>query len=325
MNFKQPISIQDLSNKFGLEIISNRYGDGIIGVSEIHKVAKGDITFVDTPKYYEKVLQSQASFIIINKKVEAIEGKCILYSDNPFQSYNSIAKFYFPSLVTKESIALDNKIDPSAIIYPNVFIGANVSIGENSIIYPNVTIYPNTIIGNNVIIHANTTIGSDAFYYNTQKGIYNKMHTIGRVIIKNDVEIGANSSIDAGVSGDTIIGKGTKLDNQIQIAHGVVIGENCLLCAQVAIAGKTKIGNNVILYGKVGISKGLIIGDNAVILASSNVDKNLEGGKRYYGSPALEARQAMKYMATLRMMPEYLSKIKHLLYQEEKYTNNLSQ
>lgn len=321
MNFKNPLSVLELSSKFGLEIISNLYGDMIFGINEIHKVTKGDITFFDTPKYYEKVLNSEASFIIINKKIEGIEGKCLLYSDNPFQSYNEIAKFYFPIQISTQSIAFDLKIGRSSIIYPNVFIGENVTIGENCIIYPNVTIYPNTIIGNNVIIHANTTIGSDAFYYNFQKDIYNKMHTIGRVIIHNDVEIGSNCSIDSGVSGDTIIGQGTKLDNQIQIAHGVVIGKNCLLCAQVAIAGKTKIGNHVILYGKVGVSKGLLIGDHAIILASSNVDKNLEGGKRYYGSPALEARQAMKYMAALRMMPEYLTKIKHLIYQENEQLN----
>ena len=318
MIFEKPISVSDLSNQFGLQILSNNFGEVVFGINEIHKVSKGDLTFVDTPKYYDKVLKSAASFIIINKKIEPVAGKCLLYSENPFQTYNTIAKFYFPTKFSNNVIAVNTIIPDSTKIFPNVFIGENVQIGENCIIYPNVTIYPNVIIGNNVIFHANTTIGSDAFNYNVQKGVYNKMHTIGRVIIKNNVEIGANCSIDAGVSGDTIIGQGTKLDNQFQIAHGVVIGENCLLCAQVAIAGKTIIGNNVILYGKVGISKGLVIGDNAVILASSNVDKNLEGGKRYYGSPALEARQAMKYFATLRMMPEYLTKIRHLLYQEEK-------
>lgn len=317
MKLNEQVDIEEIVKQFKLRIIQNNCNEKVTGINEINKVTLGDITFVDTIKYYDMVLKSNASFIIINQEVECPPHKCLIYSDNPFKTYNDIALAYRPSFSENKLIAADAIIGENTQIYPNVYIGHNVKIGKNCIIFPNVTIYPYTTLGDNVIIQSNSAIGSEAFYYNKQGGKYLKMHTIGNTIIEDNVEIGSNCSVDAGVSGTTIIGKGTKLDNQIHIAHGVVIGENCLLCAQVAIAGKTTIGNNVILYGKVGISKGITIGDNAVILASSNVDKNLEGNMKYFGSPAEEARHAMRYFAALRMLPDYLNKIKHLLREEQ--------
>lgn len=322
MRLTKVIAVEDLIQKYGLELISDDT-DGIIrGINEIHSVRSGDITFVDVAKYYKKAIESEASFILINTKDIKAEGKCLLYTDNPFLVYNQFAKDQAP---TKHSInkmiADDCIIGEGTIIYPNVYIGDNVVIGSNCIIYANTTIYPNTIIGDEVIIQSNSAIGSEAFYYNKQNGKYLKMHTVGKTVIENRVEIGSNCSIDACESDETRIGEGTKLDNNIHIAHGVKIGKNCLLCAQVAIAGKTFIGDHVILYGKVGVSKGLKIGDNAIILASSNVDKDLEGGQRYYGSPAIEARQAMKHYAAARMLPDVLYKLKDILYPDKVYKN----
>lgn len=314
MKFKQTISVLELINQYSLRLIDDKSNGKITGLSEIHKVTSGDLTFVDTSKYYDKVLQSSANFILINQEITCPEGKCLLYTDNPFKVYNQIAIDNFPTKHSAhESISSEANIGKNCIIYPNVFIGKNVTIGDDCILYPNVTIYPNTTLGNGVIIQSNTAIGSEAFYYNKQQGEYLKMQTIGGIYLGDKVEIGSNCSIDSGVSGITTIGAGTKLDNQIHIGHGVVIGKNCLLCAQVAIAGKTTIGDNVSIYGKVGISKGLTIGDNAIILASSNVDKNLEGNQRYFGSPAVEARQAMKYFAAMRMLPNLMEKLKHLI------------
>lgn len=307
------MNLTDLIQKYGLRIIDNKSSEHVIGLNEINKVKEGDMTFVDTPKYFDKVLNSSASFILVNANLDCPVGKCLIYAENPFKVYNQIAKDYFPTLHNKELIDYEATIGENTIVYPGVSIGRNVKIGANCIIYPNTTIYANTTIGDNVIIQSNTAIGSEAFYYNKQDGKYIKMHTIGNTFIENDVEIGSNCTIDAGVSGTTRIGKGTKLDNQIHIAHGVIIGQNCLLCAQVAVAGKTTIGDNVIIYGKVGISKGLTIGDQAIILASSNVDKNLKGNQRYFGSPAIEAREAMKHYAAVRMLPNIIDKIKHLI------------
>jgi UDP-3-O-[3-hydroxymyristoyl] glucosamine N-acyltransferase len=317
MKLETPLEIFDLANDYQLKIIDNQYQGKIYGINEIHKVSIGDITFVDTPKYFDKALNSEASVIIINQKIDCPEGKALLYSSNPFKTYNQIAKDHRPFLFSNQMISESAEIDPSTKIFPNVFIGEHVKIGKNCIIYPNVTIYSHTIIEDHVIIHSNTAIGSDAFYYNKQNDVYEKMHSIGHTHIESHVEIGSNCSIDRGVSGITRIGKGSKLDNQIHIAHGVTIGENCLLCAQVAIAGKSKIGNHVTIYGKVGISKGITIGDFAIILASSNVDKNLEGHRRYFGSPAIEARQAMKYFASLRLLPDYIKKINLMLKESE--------
>lgn len=314
MNFEIPVDVSALAKKYNLELVHGDPNSKITGINEIHKVQSGDITFVDTPKYYDKVFASQADFIIINTKdVEAPKNKTLLYSKNPFLTYNQIAKDYFPTRHSSSMIDDEAIIGQNTIIYPNVCIGKNVRIGDNCILYPNVTIYANTTIGNDVIIHSNTAVGSDAFYYNKQQGEYIKMHTIGNTVIEDKVEIGSNCSIDSGVSGTTRIGKGTKLDNSIHIAHGVEIGSNCLLCAQVAIAGKTIIGNNVTLYGKVAVSKALKIGDNAIILATSNVGKDLEGDQRYFGSPAIEARQAMKHHASLKMLPEILHKLKYFM------------
>ena len=313
MDFKENLNIHDLVERYKLQLISDNWLKGIQGINEINKVKEGDITFVDTPKYYDKVLNSSASIVLINKEMDCPKGKCLIYAENPFKVYNQIALDYFPSIHSNVLISSESIIGEGTIIYPNVFIGPNVEIGDHCIIYPNTTIYPNTKIGNNVIIQSNSAIGSEAFYYNKQDGKYLKMHTIGKTIIEDEVEIGSNCSIDSGVSGTTRIGKGSKLDNQIHIAHGVEIGIQCLICAQVAIAGKTKIGDHVTIYGKVGISKGLVIGDHAIILASSNVDKNLEGNQRYFGSPAIEARQAMKHYAAARMLPNIIDKIKHLI------------
>ena len=179
-------------------------------------------------------------------------------------------------------------------------------------IHPNVTIYPYTEIGDNVIVHANSTIGSDAFYYKKQSTHYDKMHSAGKVVLANDVEIGAGCTIDAGVSSDTVIGKGTKIDDQVHIGHDVKIGEHCIIAGQVGIAGNTKVGNWVILYGKVAVNKNIEIGDRAVVMATSAVPKSLAGGKTYIGSPAEEARVFAKQTAIIKQLPELWEKLRKL-------------
>lgn len=308
MKLYKPIQLSELQKIISTEIIGD--ADFLLeGINEIHKVVSGDLTFVDHPKYYQKALTSEASVVLINtKEVENPLNKILLFSEDPFMDYNTLTKHFRPLSFPKESINSEAQIHPSAQIFPNVFIGKNVQIGANCILYPNVVVYDHSVIGDNVIIQANTTIGGDAFYFQKRENGYNKMHSCGRVVIENDVEIGANCTIDKGVSGDTIIGRGSKLDNQIHIGHGVVLGEECLLAAQVGIAGKTIIGNNVILWGQVGISKDLHIGDNAVILAQSGVSKSLEGNKTYFGSPAREAKLVMKEMAVVRQLPNWWKK-----------------
>ena len=274
MKFPSPVSVKWIAEFIHAELVGNANGNAT-GINEIHKVEKGDLVFVDHPKYYDKCLNSAASFIIINKETNVPEGKALLIIDNPFEAYCKIVNHFRPFEPAKKMISDTATVGDGSFVYPNVFIGNHVSIGKNSIIYPNVTIMDHCIIGDNVIIQSGTIIGSNAFYYNTKKNRdvwYKKMPSCGRVIIEDDVEIGAGCTIDRGVSHDTRIGQGTKMDNLIHIGHDSVIGRNCLFAAQVGIAGAVKIGNGVTLWGQVGINKTLTIGDNAtVVLAQSGV------------------------------------------------------
>ncbi|MBK7959214.1 MAG: UDP-3-O-(3-hydroxymyristoyl)glucosamine N-acyltransferase [Bacteroidetes bacterium] len=315
MKLKQSIKIGKIAEQIGAKLI----GDPnmvMTGINEIHKVQYGDITFVDNEKYYKKAMESAATFIIINKEIEKPANKCLLIVDHPFLAYNELAKQFRPFISSQAVISETAKIGEGTVIQPNVFIGNHVKIGKNCIIHANVSIYDYSEIGDNVIIHANTVIGKDAFYVNRRPNHYEKMHTIGRAIIEDNVEIGSLCTIDSGVSGDTIVGMGSKLDSHIHIGHGTVIGRNCLFCAQVAIAGKTYIEDEVILYGKVGISKDLRVGKGARVLASSNVDKSIEGGLTYFGSPVQEAKAAWKEMAILRKLPEIWDRMRQF-YGEE--------
>ena len=280
----------------------------VTGLNEIHMVEPGDITFVNVEKYYAKALGSAATTVIIDKEVECPEGKTLLVSDDPFRDYTFLAKYFRPTPLpvnTRFEQGENVSIGEGTHIHHGVVIGNNVKIGKNCLIYPNVVIYDETIIGDNVIIHANTSVGSDAFYYSN----LNKMHSCGRVILHNWVELGANCSIDRGVSGDTVIGAYTKFDNQVHIGHDTIVGERCIFAAQVAIAGVTKVEDNVILWGKVGVTKDIVIGKGAVVMATSGVSKSLEGGKVYFGSPAKENRKILREMAALARLPEIIAKL----------------
>ncbi|MEO0312596.1 MAG: hypothetical protein RIQ89_2253 [Bacteroidota bacterium] len=308
MKFKNPILFSELCSSCQGTMIGA--DAAVLGINEIHKVSTGDITFVDHPKYYDKALQSAASFIIINKELPAPSGKSLMYVEDPFSAYINIVRRerkFNPQLQHINSNAV---IGTDTIIQPGVFIGEQVIIGTNCIIHANVTIYDHTIIGNNVIIHSGSVIGADAFYFKKRAAHYDKMYSCGKVIIHDDVEIGALCSIDKGVSADTVIGKGSKLDNQVHVGHDTEIGQNCLFAAQVGIAGVVTIEDDVILWGQVGVQKDLTIKKGAVVLGQSGVPSTLEGGKTYFGSPTQEARQKMKELALVKQLPEILEKIK---------------
>jgi UDP-3-O-[3-hydroxymyristoyl] glucosamine N-acyltransferase len=311
MQFPSPVAIQWLSEFLGAELIGDKNGQAT-GINELHKVEKGDVVFVDHPKYYDTCLQSNATFIIINKAVEVPPGKALLVVDQPFEAYLKIVRHFRPFQPATKMISDTAVIGEGTYLYPNVFVGHHVTIGKNCFIHPNVTILDHCIIGDNVIIQAGTVIGSDAFYYNTKKDRavwYRKMESCGRVVIEDYVEIGAGCTIDRGVSHDTRIGAGTKMDNLIHIGHDTVTGKNCLFAAQVGIAGAVEIGNGVILWGQAGVSKTLTIGDNAVVYAQSGVPASLEGGKAYFGSPAEDALLKKKELVWIKRIPELWKKV----------------
>jgi UDP-3-O-[3-hydroxymyristoyl] glucosamine N-acyltransferase len=305
MKFEKVVQLQELAELTGSRVI----GDarlGVTGINEIHMVTEGDITFVDHPKYYEKALGSAATYVIINKEVTCPEGKSLLFSDDPFRDYVKIVNHFRPFVSASKSIADSAVIGKGTIIQPNVFVGNHVKIGSNCVIHPGVSIYDHCVIGDDVIIHSNCVLGADAFYYKKRPSGYDKMLSCGRVVIHNRVEIGACCTIDKGVSGDTIIGEGTKLDNHIHIGHDTVIGRNCLFAAQVGVAGVVRIEDDVILWGQVGVQKDLVIGKGAVVLGQSGIAKSLEGGVTYFGSPVREAREKMKELALIKRLPELI-------------------
>jgi len=274
----------------------------ITGFNEIHVVEKGDIVFVDHPKYYDKALNSNASVILINKKVKCPQGKALLVSKDPFTDFNKLTRYFSSFEPSIKSIAKTAKIGKNSIIQPNAFIGNNVTIGENCVIHPNVIIYDNCFIGNNVTIHAGTSIGSDAFYYKKRVDGYDKLLSSGSVIIEDNVDIGALCSIDRGVSANTLIGRGTKIDNQVQVGHDTIIGKNCLIASQTGIAGCVIIEDNVTFWGQVGTNSGITIGEGAVLLGQSGVTKSVKGKTTYFGTPAIESRKKLKEMAGINQL-----------------------
>lgn len=312
MKFPAPVQVKWIAELIGARLMGNEKGMAT-GINEIHKVEEGDLVFVDHPKYYDTCIRSAASFIIINAEAPIPEGKALLITEEPFEAYLKIIRHFRPFEPQQEMINPDLKKGEGTYVAPGTFIGKHVTIGKGCYIGPNVSLLDYTSIGDRVIIQAGTVIGSDAFYYNSRKNRevwYKKMESCGRVIIEDDVEIGAGCTIDRGVTHDTRIGRGTRIDNMVHVGHDTIIGRNCLFAAQVGIAGAVTIGDGVILWGQVGVSKTLSIGDNAVVLAQSGVPASLEAGKVYFGSPAEEASLKKRELVWIKRIPEMWEKLK---------------
>ena len=312
MKFPSPVSLQWIATLINAELLGNSNTEAT-GINEIHKVQKGDLVFVDHPKYYTTCLNSAASFIIINNKdVVVPDGKTLLYTTEPFEAYLKIVNHFRPFNPSKQMISDSAVIGESTVIMPNTFIGNHVSIGNNCVIHPNVVIHDHSVIGNNVIIQSGTIIGSDAFYYNGKKDrdvMYKRMQSCGNVVIEDNVEIGANCTIDRGVTSETRIGKGTIIDNLVQLGHEVVIGKNCLLASQVGIAGATTLEDGVIIWGQVGITKTITLGAGAVVMAQSGVTNTIKGNKVYMGTPAIEAGDKRREYVWVKRIPELWKKV----------------
>ncbi|MDX1277212.1 UDP-3-O-(3-hydroxymyristoyl)glucosamine N-acyltransferase [Oceanihabitans sediminis] len=309
MKFPKPHTLKQIAELIDCKFI----GDAdfpVLGINEIHVVEAGDVVFVDHPKYYDKALQSAATIVLINKEVECPEGKALLISDDPFRDFNKITKHFKPFQASNVAIALSAKIGKNTIIQPNCFIGNNVVIGDNCIIHSNVSIYDDTVIGNNVNIQAGSILGASAFYYKKRPEGFDPLISGGRVVIEDNVDIGALCTIDKGVTGDTTIGEGSKLDNQIQVGHDTVIGKKCLIASQTGIAGCCIIGDEVTIWGQVGTTSGITIGEKAVILGQTGVTKSIEGGKSYFGTPIEESRVKLKELAYIKKIPQIVEQLK---------------
>ncbi|HEX8563350.1 MAG TPA: UDP-3-O-(3-hydroxymyristoyl)glucosamine N-acyltransferase [Flavobacterium sp.] len=309
MKFTKQYSLQEIAALIGCEFVGDP-NHPVLGMNEIHVVEPGDIVFVDHPKYYDKALESAATTILINKNVECPLGKGLLVSDDPFRDFNKLTNHFRPFTSSSAAISSLADIGEGTLIQPNVFVGNNVQIGRNCVIHANVCIYDHSVIGDNVTIHAGAIIGADAFYYKKRPEGFDQLLSGGRVVIESNVGIGALCTIDRGVTGDTTIGEGSKLDNQVHIGHDTVVGKKCLIAAQTGIAGCVVIEDEVTIWGQVGMASGITVGAKAVIFAQSGLNKSLEGGKTYWGTPAEDSREAMKQMINVRKIPSILDKLK---------------
>ncbi len=315
----------------------NLIGDDveIKGVSEIESAEDGDLVFSDK-KHIKQVQESKASVVVLPEG-RAFQGKPCIEVKDVRVAMAKVLSFFFPVSVPSRGVSPKASVDKTAqlgddvvvmdfavvmenskigrgtVIYPNVVVGRDVEIGENCIIYPNVVIYDRVRIGNNVIIHSGAVIGADGFgYAELPDGSRLKIPQVGTVVIEDDVEIGANTTIDRSTLGETVIGKGTKIDNLVQVAHNVKVGKNVVLVAQVGVAGSTEIGDETILAGQVGVADHIKIGRKVIALAQSGIDRDVEDGKVIFGSPFMDAFHFKKVHIALTKLPELVKKIKNI-------------
>jgi UDP-3-O-[3-hydroxymyristoyl] glucosamine N-acyltransferase len=297
MTFEQPQTLRKIAEIIGARFIGDE-NFPVFGTNEIHMVREGDIVFVNHPKYYDKALNSNATIILIDKEVECPKGKALLVSDDPFRDFNKINTYFTKISNFKENLD-DAIVGEGTFIHPSVVIGNGVRIGKNCHIFPNVVIGDRTEIGDNVVIQSGTIIGGDAFYYRKLNGNFDRLISVGNVLIENNVEIGNLCTIDRGVTASTIIGEGSILDNQIQIGHDTVIGKRCLIASQTGIAGCCIIEDEVTMWGQVGVASGLKIEKGTILLAQVGVNRNLEKGT-YFGPIAEDFRGYLKKEVKLR-------------------------
>ena len=298
MTFNQPQTLKNIADLIGAQMIGDE-NFPVLGTNEIHRVKAGEIVFVNHPKYYDKALNSEATIILIDKVVDCPEGKALLVSDDPFRDFNKI-NTHFTRIYNFSEELHDLEVGEGTRIHPSAVIGNDVKIGNNCIIFPNVVIGDRTVIGDNVIIQSGTVLGGDAFYYRKLNGNFDRLISVGNVIIEDNVEIGNNCTIDRGVTDSTIIGEGSILDNLIQIGHDTVIGKKVLIASHAAIAGCCIIEDEVTVWGQVGMASGNRVGKGAVLLGKTGVNKDLEGGKTYFGQLAEEFRDYLRKEVKLK-------------------------
>lgn len=301
----------------------------------IENAQSGDLTFAENEEFFARAEQSNATAIIADKRFSSA-GKIVIQVPNARVAFAKALALFFPEpkfsagIHPTAVVAKSAQIDSTAHIGPHCVVGERVKIGKNSVLqagnfvgdnsqigddvnlFPNITIYPRGQIGNRVRIHANSVVGSDGYGYVLDNGIHRKVPQIGNVVIGDDVEIGAGVTIDRGALGSTVIGKGTKIDNLVQIAHNVQVGEHCLVVAQVGIAGSSKLGNYVVLAGQAGVGGHLKIGNQAVVAAQSGVMNDIPDGEKWLGAPAQPDKEMKRQFIAMRHLPELLKRVAEL-------------
>lgn len=309
-------------------------GDANATVTDVAKIEEGKpgtLAFLSNPKYFKYLYETNASIVIVNQDME-LEGQVkatLIRVPDAYKAFASLLELYQQAKGSKTGIENPSFIDPTAQvgndvyvgafaylgknvrignhvkIYPQVYIGDNTTIADDTVLFPGVKIYENTKIGQACIIHAGAVIGADGFgFAPTEDGTYKKIPQVGNVILEDWVEIGANTTIDCATMGSTIVRKGTKIDNLVQIAHNVEIGENTVMASQTGIAGSTKVGSNCMFGGQVGVAGHITIGDHVNLGAMSGVSNSIKSNKTVLGAPAMDIARAAKVFAVYRNLPQ---------------------
>jgi len=324
-------------------------GDESVEVSKLAKIeegSKGSLTFLANPKYTNYIYKTQASIAIVNRDFvpENKLSTTLIRVENAYEAFSKLLEYYNQVKMNKSGIEQpvfisdsasyeediyigaftyigDNvKIGSNVKLYPNVYLGDNVVVGNDVVIFAGAKLYSETVIGNGCVINSGVILGADGFGFTpNEHGIYSKVPQTGNVIIEDNVDIGAGTTIDRATLGSTVIRNGVKLDNQIQIAHNVEIGENTVIAAQTGIAGSTKIGKNCLIGGQVGIAGHLIIGDNVRIQAQSGIGRNLKDGEALQGSPAIKYADYNKSYVHFKNLPKIIERFNTF---EKKQNNN---
>ncbi len=308
----------------------------IDGLAKIENAQAGQLSFIANPKYHKYIGTTHASAILVNKDFPK-SSKTLLRVENPYYSFLICARHFYrqqqpipkgihetaiisPDAIIDDNVAIgpyvyighNSSIGAGCVLHPGVVVGDNVSVGENTVIYANVTIREQCQIGKNCILHIGAVIGSDGFGFAFEGGQYHKLPQMGNVVIEDDVEVGANTTIDRATLGSTVIHRGTKLDNLIQIAHNVSIGEHTAIAAQTGISGSTKIGNYVMIGGQAGFVGHITVGDKAKIGAQAGVTKSVSADTYVSGYPARPAMKEKRELAHLAGLPDLVKRIKEL-------------
>jgi UDP-3-O-[3-hydroxymyristoyl] glucosamine N-acyltransferase len=335
------LTVAELAKQLAGEVVGDA-GAALSGFAMAATARPGDLTFAENAEYFAAAEASEATAVICDQKSSS-DKKILIRVANPRVAFAKALAIFFPEpkfapgIHPSAAIAKSAQIDPSAHVGPHCTIGERVKIGANVVLqsgnfigddstlgdetnlFPNVTVYSRSQIGKRVRVHSGTVIGSDGFGYVFDSGFHRKVPQIGNVVIGDNVEIGSNVSVDRGALGSTVIGKGTKIDNLVQVAHNVEIGEHCILCAQVGIAGSAKLGNYCVLAGQVGIAGHLKIGNQVTIGSKSGVMHNIPDGEQWLGIPAQPDRQAKRIMIAMQRLPDLFKKIAEW---EKKLTGN---
>lgn len=324
-----------LAEKLGGQVVGDP-GVALTGFAPADSAKAGELTFAENETYFARADQSAAAAVLVAGDFTSTNGKTLIRVANARVAFAQVLPVFFPEPVFAPGIhpsavvAASAQVDPTAHIGPNCVLGERVKVGpgvvlqagnfvgddsvlgESSRLFPNVTLYTRSVLGRRVRIHSGTVVGADGFGYVFDQGQHRKVPQVGSVIIHDDVEIGANVTIDRAALGATVIGKGTKIDNLVQIAHNVTIGEHCIIVAQVGIAGSTKIGSYTTIAGQVGITGHLRIGDKVTIAAQSGVMNHIPEGQKWMGSPAQPDRIAKRQLLAVERLPELLRRVSEL-------------